>query len=409
MPAIGRAHTFEGLGRGLGEFSRLLFGLQERREAEELAEQQRAEERDYRNRVLGLRERGAALDEARFQQGLEAQGIVQPEYREVPRVPSFSESLDVGVPGLGLAAGTTPPGPFEERMRTEVLGEAPSFETPEFVLAEGGYDPSRDITLQRQLAAARATAAPGPETTLTRETPQGTFRLQGRQADVLAQAEQLPAAVDPTEAGAPVNWQRITDAEGRVLAYNPRTLETRPLMAGGEPIQAPGGQQELAVAQQRARILAARAAPGLETITQIIRQRGGDPPALTNRLDDIPLIGRFFLDEEQQMFETAAEQVVSAILRQESGARIAPDEIKKLTRAMVPQAGDEPGTVRQKLDVLLSSVDALNRMAETGDDSAIQAAIANIEALTGATIPRGGAAPDTASYSPDNPFARMRR
>lgn len=333
MPAIGRAHTFEGLGRGLGEFSRLLFGLQERREAEELADQQRTEERDYRNRLLGLRERqatradeAAELERARYQQGLAAQGMVQPEYREVPRVPSFSESLDVGVPRLGLAAGTTPPGPFEERMRTEVLGEAPSFETPEFVLAEGGYDPSRDVGLQRTLA-----------------------------------LEQAQAALEPATEEA-VNWVLTTDEQGRRVQVHPRTGQVRrlgisdPSFAGGE-----GGGT---VQERQNRQLAQAATTANNAFDKIDEQLAGAqgiPATIAARGGAITgTAARFMTGPKAQAAGTLALNFVNPVVRYLSGAQMNVNEEHRYYRSLIPLPGDEPTQVRLKALMRRSLINAMN-------------------------------------------------
>lgn len=176
------------------------------------------------------------------------------------------------------------------------------------------------------------------------------------------QTRPVPGVKSRTPAGAaanPVNWQTVQGDDG-FYQVNPETGQTRPV--GGirpkPPTSVPGGAPTQGERQVAA--VLPRAEEGMRIISELTQQAGGAPGVSTMLTG---FLGRRAQSAEAQRFNAAARAVVSSILRAESGATITEDEITSMMGTMVPQPGDKPETVAQKLDMLKRQVDALKASA----------------------------------------------
>lgn len=68
-----------------------------------------------------------------------------------------------------------------------------------------------------------------------------------------------------------------------------------------------------------------------------------------NRLaESVPLIGNYLVGEESQRLRQAKRDFINAVLRQESGAVISPEEFANADQQYFPQPGDRPEVIEQK-------------------------------------------------------------
>ncbi len=72
------------------------------------------------------------------------------------------------------------------------------------------------------------------------------------------------------------------------------------------------------------------------------------------------VLPNFAQGKDYQQYEQAARTWIAAILRQESGAAIPPDEMKSYMRTYFPQVGDREDTIRQKEKARAEAIKALN-------------------------------------------------
>lgn len=144
-----------------------------------------------------------------------------------------------------------------------------------------------------------------------------------------------------------------------------------------------------------------RAASGLPVI-------GGALGGATNWLNS----------DQQQSYEQAKRNFVSAILRKESGAAIADSEFVNEDKKYFPQTGDSPATIEQKARARDLAIEALKAQAGPGA-SLIPSIVANAN-QDYASQPRPGApAPQqqpaarqptaAAGAAPDAALAELRR
>lgn len=67
-----------------------------------------------------------------------------------------------------------------------------------------------------------------------------------------------------------------------------------------------------------------------------------------NTAGKLPLVGNFALGDNAQKYDQAKRDFVNAVLRQESGAVISPEEFANADRQYFPQPGDSEAVIKQK-------------------------------------------------------------
>lgn len=184
---------------------------------------------------------------------------------------------------------------------------------------------------------------------------------QGRDVTFTGTPDQLAGVDVRPVPQAPQGPQTFT-MNGRTFPDTPEgrtaALEWRQQL-GGEDEQT-GIQPASAEARTRILVGLPRAEQAMETIERFVTEEGDIPE--TSFLDRVTP-GRYFQPESVQEYNAAANALATAILRVESGAAITDDEAKRYKDQFIPQPGDKPGTIQQKLARLRAT---LSRMRELG-------------------------------------------
>lgn len=249
------------------------------------------------------------------------------------------------------------------------------------------------LRLANEAARRKLDAPTGPIVTRTGIDPAGVpVQVQGRW-DEVSGLDLRPA---PSKAEDGINWQTVQTDQG-LVQVNPRTGQTRPLGLQAPP-RATGSGRPITEGQAKMQVALSRAEPALRTIEAFL---GYDPETDTfaeggGRVPEESFIGRitpgrYFQSPEIQAYDQAAEAIASAILRIESGAAISAQEIESYRRQFIPQPGDKPEVIRQKLHALRTTLDAIRRAS-------------GVEGAPGAAMPDRPAASPSASTAPRNPF-----
>lgn len=179
------------------------------------------------------------------------------------------------------------------------------------------------------------------------DTPNGriTVRemLDGSLADPFT-GQILQAAPQPAPAPVEDRW---TFDSARGVLINSRTGEVRQPENLPERATSPARPTE---AQGRYRLGLATAEPAFAEMEELL-------DAFDNRVPETSLLdkvtpGRYAQPEAVQRWNTLAEQVVTSILRAESGAAVTESEMRSYRRQFIPSVGDKPETIRQKMDAI---------------------------------------------------------
>ncbi|VVE10665.1 hypothetical protein [Pandoraea commovens] len=167
------------------------------------------------------------------------------------------------------------------------------------------------------------------------------------------------------------------DATNGVIV-NTQTGQARPATGpDGQPIQQPGGK--LNESQANATAFGARALDAQNTLRQLegagvtnggrIKQTAESVPviggALGNIVNSVPEWAGAPSDQ-QQSYEQAQRNFISAVLRKESGAAIAESEYANEAKKYFPQPGDSAATIAQKARARDLAVEALKTQAGPG-------------------------------------------
>lgn len=175
--------------------------------------------------------------------------------------------------------------------------------------------------------------------------------------------------VAPPAASAPT----VRDTPEGPVEWNGR--EWVPLTVGGERV-GPKASTAQRPTEQQARFGAVlpRAETALEDIQGLLKD-------FDNRVPNRTLLGRlgfgagqFVTPEAEQRYNQAAEALATAILRSESGAAITEAEKEDYKRQFIPAPGDTPELIRQKIESLTVTLDAMRRLAGPAVPSVPEAA-----------------------------------
>ncbi|MBU9469112.1 hypothetical protein LGM75_27765 [Burkholderia multivorans] len=161
------------------------------------------------------------------------------------------------------------------------------------------------------------------------------------------------------------------DAKNGVVV-NKLTGQTTPVLgADGKPISAAIGN--LTGEQSNAVAFGARALDAQNMLRQLEAGGTTNTNPVYRAASGMPVIGgalagatNWLNSDQQQSYEQAKRNFVSAILRKESGAAIADSEFANEEKKYFPQTGDSPATIEQKARARDLAIEALKAQAGPG-------------------------------------------
>jgi hypothetical protein len=142
----------------------------------------------------------------------------------------------------------------------------------------------------------------------------------------------------------------------------PKDVATNLVGANGEPLNPPinatwkwaqdndarySGRSSFTEANQKAAMFA-DAMQGAEDDIQSLMTSGYDPTTVQQQLGNIPYVGSHIATGEQQLMNRAQDGWVRAKLRDESGATIGDEEMRKEKEIYFPQPGNTPLVIEAK-------------------------------------------------------------
>lgn len=168
-------------------------------------------------------------------------------------------------------------------------------------------------------------------------------------------------------------WQHIETPDG-VVAFNPRTRQTVPLMgADGKPIQGGKGLNE---SQGKAAGMAMRAQTAHDLLSDLEAAGTKTPGLIKQGVGGVPFVGGALAmgvnalptwaggpSGSQQQVEQAQRDFVNAALRVESGASINDSEFENARKQYFTQPGDSPAAIEQKRRNRETEIESLKMQA----------------------------------------------
>lgn len=169
------------------------------------------------------------------------------------------------------------------------------------------------------------------------------------------------------------SWQHLETPDG-VVAFNPRTKQTVPLMGpDGKPLQGGKGLNE---AQGKAAGMAMRAQTSHDLITDLEAAGTKTPGLVKQGVAGVPIVGGALSmgvnalptwaggpSGSQQQVEQAQRDFVNAALRVESGASINESEFENARKQYFTQPGDSPAAIEQKRRNRETEIESLKMQA----------------------------------------------
>ncbi|HHT8835102.1 TPA: hypothetical protein ACT5B7_006629 [Burkholderia cenocepacia] len=166
----------------------------------------------------------------------------------------------------------------------------------------------------------------------------------------------------------------------RALDYDPKngvvvnklTGQSTPVLgADGKPIASSVGN--LTAEQSNAVAFGARALDAQNMLRQLEAAGTTNTNPVYRAVSGMPVIGgalggaaNFFNSDQQQSYDQAKRNFVSAILRKESGAAISESEFVNEDKKYFPQTGDSSATIEQKARARDLAIEALKAQAGSG-------------------------------------------
>lgn len=150
-----------------------------------------------------------------------------------------------------------------------------------------------------------------------------------------------------------LGWYNATKPE--YIAEAGGFVSRQPNGAPGSVVKVPGLAPKMTEMQGKANLFQSRAAKADKVINDLqgkysplainVKQGSGKVWGVGGSLEGI---GNYLLSDEAQRVEQAQRDFVNAILRQESGAVITPEEFDNAQKQYFPQPGDSPAVIAQK-------------------------------------------------------------
>lgn len=132
---------------------------------------------------------------------------------------------------------------------------------------------------------------------------------------------------------------------------------------GGAPVEPAGGAGGKPTAEN---LKASGFVPRLEDANKIMNEPGvaASSQSLKDRaLDYVPLVGRFFQSEDFKRLSDAEKDMVTAVLRDESGATIQDSEFVRDAEKYFPRYGDTPQIIADKANRRRIQIESMKRKA----------------------------------------------
>lgn len=275
---------------------------------------------------LGRRDQLARAEEGMFSSNPLVRALAQTKYEAASRPVNLMDYMDK--PKLDTAT------PESVRAYTESIAQgAPD---PSVLRFQKPEEPSSEIK-QYNLA--------------KKEGFKGNF------VDFQTALRRAGATTVTTSYGAPVSG---VDEQGNPVFFQPDR-------AGGTPAIIPGVRPE-AKAPTKEQADAAGFAERLKAADETLSKIPFKPTINTAIRSDLPFSNKW-MSEQQQMFEQAKREFITAQLRRESGAVIGASEFKDADLQYFPQPNDKPGTVLQKAKSRKRAIQNMLRSAGPAADT----------------------------------------
>ena len=160
----------------------------------------------------------------------------------------------------------------------------------------------------------------------------------------------------------------LTESQGNATAYGMRMLEANRLLSDLESKKVTSGGRVKGFVEG--------------TLTSLVPYQGENLAAGAGSvMNAVPgVLGG--PSGQQQQYQQAKENFITAVLRKESGASIAPSEFAREERKYFPQAGDTDDVIKQKQRAREIAIDAMKVMAGPGAKSIGGAAPSGIPGAT---------------------------
>lgn len=98
-------------------------------------------------------------------------------------------------------------------------------------------------------------------------------------------------------------------------------------------------------------------------IVEGLMQEGYDPSSASKLKNKVPVLGNFMASSDDQSFDQAKRDFISAVLRKESGAAISDTEYANEDKKYFPQPGDNPQVMAQKAEARQRAIATLQAQA----------------------------------------------
>ena len=195
----------------------------------------------------------------------------------------------------------------------------------------------------------------------------------------------LSKGLAPQRPEAAPSLQTVETANG-IMSFNPKTGQLSPLTQNGQPVM---GKEtgKLTEAQGNAVTYGARMVEADKVLTSLetegLKNTGLIRSGVSGTVGAVPLIGDALargsdnifntlptilggLNEDQQKVIQARTNFITAVLRKESGASIAPTEYATAERIYFPAPGDSPAVVLQKQKARETAIKGMTIQAGPG-------------------------------------------
>ena len=152
------------------------------------------------------------------------------------------------------------------------------------------------------------------------------------------------------------------------VTFNPATGEVKPIGAAysGKPAEMPN--KPLTESQANAAGFAAR----LAQADKVLSESTFKPSIITSAAGGLPFgVGNKAISPEQQSYEQAKRNFVTAQLRKESGAAISPSEFEVADKMYFPQPGDSEAVIKQKAETRKQAIKSMQIAAGIKDQAPI--------------------------------------
>lgn len=216
-----------------------------------------------------------------------------------------------------------------------------------------------DVREERRIEAAFRPRPQGPAEPAPIWTDQGPLRyvggrfvrvpIEGYDEPPAQPAPGVPAAFGPTREAAG-DWRSafpsVVPASNRAQPPQAVQRPTPPTRSGmPRPVGGSGGQQNTTDGMRNVAGFYIRARAAVDDLDQF------EAPPVAEGLGRVPVVGNWWLTPDQQVFRNAERELISAVLRKESGASISDTEYAQARETYIPVPGDDPQVLARKAQV----------------------------------------------------------